>query len=474
MDVTSIIRGLFPWIITACCIFGIIGFSFLIYQKKRGHLHKQKIYSFITLLLLICWFTIVLGITTLGRGANYESMTNLNLYSGYINAWNNWSLTEFQLIIFNIIMFVPLGILLPFYNKKFNSFTPALIVSLGVTLLIECIQLVTQKGIFELDDIFHNTLGGIIGFYLIIGIRDFVQQRKLKSLIKAIALPTIFSIILLIPFTFYSIKEFGNMPILPAERQDMEHVTVESKLNFSDEPSSAAIYQNISANDLENGKKIATILSNEYGLTQKGKIYTESRNRIFKFEDESYNIYQLNYVLTAGTWTLTNFASEELEISPAFEKTQKELFEKWMKTSKLLPDDVNYSLQGKELRWDVITPESIKNYNQDFSMGLVMITPSKTKIPSTIFYSINENNFIKNVDIISPKKAYEEIINGNFEIYPALSKGDSLNITGVDISYVYDTKGYYQPVYNFEVHLNNEDYFINIQIPAMMKSLTNC
>lgn len=328
----------------------------------------------------------------------------------------------------------------------------------------------TNKGIFELDDIFHNTLGGIIGFFLISGMIDFVQQRRWKSLIKAIAIPAAISIILLITFTFYAAKEFGNMPILPVDRQDMKHVTVKSKLNFSEEPSSAAIYKNINANNIENGKKIATVLSKEYGLTQIGKIYTESHNRIFSFKDKTDQLYDLNYVLTDGTWTLTNFASEEIEISPAFEKAQKESFEKWMKGNKMLPNDVHYSLQGQELRWEVITPDSIKDYNQDISTGLVMITPSKTKIPSTIFYSITDNKFIKNVDIISPKKAYKEILNGNFEIYQALSKGDILNIKSVDISYIYDTKGYYQPVYNFEVQLNNEDYFINIQIPAMMKS----
>ncbi|NKW84131.1 VanZ family protein [Bacillus cereus] len=469
MDILAIVQGLLPWIIKATIFLFLCICIYWIYQKRKGYPQKSKTISIFILILLLCWLIIVLGITTLSRAANYENSININIFSGYINAWNKWSLSEFQLIIFNILMFVPLGFLLPLYNDKFKKFIPTFLVSLGTTLGIECIQLITAMGIFELDDIFHNTLGAIIGFFLIIGILECVKEKKfiLKSILKSIAIPMVICIGVFATFTVYSNKELGNMPILPAERQDMKHVTVESKLNFSEEPSSAAIYQNINANNIENGKKIATVLSNEYGLTQIGKIYTEGHNRIFSFKDKKDQIYELNYVLTDGTWTLTNFTPEEIEIAPDFEKTQKESIEKWMKVNKMLPNDFKYSLQDQELRWDVITPDSIKDYNQDFLTGLVMITPSKTKIPSTIFYSITENKFIKNVDIISPKRAYKEILNGNFEIYKALSKGDILNIKSVDISYIYDTKGYYQPVYNFDIQVNDNDHLIAIQIPAI-------
>ena len=36
----------------------------------------------------------------------------------------------------------------------------------GVSFVIEVVQLVFKLGLFEFDDIFHNTLGAVIGFVM--------------------------------------------------------------------------------------------------------------------------------------------------------------------------------------------------------------------------------------------------------------------------------------------------------------------
>lgn len=471
MDITAIILGLLPWIIMALIFLIITASIYLIYQKRKGNLQKHKIFSMFILILLFCWLIIVFGITTLSRGANYENMINLSMFSGYINAWNKWSLSEFQLIIFNIIMFIPLGLLLPLYNNKFKRFIPTFLVSLGVTLGIECIQLATNMGIFELDDIFHNTLGGIIGFFLTIGILDCIENKKiiLKSILKAIAIPMAICMIFLIVSTIYSAKELGNMPIKPAKKQNMNDITVNLETDLSEETSNVALYKNKSANNIENGKRIADILMNEYGLTQIGKIYIEGVNRLFEFKDSSGQKYMLTYVLSDGTWDFMNLSyPEEKKVSSSDEKNQKQSLEKWMKKNNILPNNVKYSLQEKKyLRWDVKMPDSIKTHGKNFGEGFIIVTPSKTNVPSSIFYSVTENTYIKNVDIISSKQAYEKLKAGEFDVYPNFNKGDILNIKDVDISYVYDTKGYYQPVYNFKAKVNNEDYMVDIKIPAI-------
>ena len=59
--------------------------------------------------LLYCWLLLVVGLTSLSRGANFTGTFNPDLFSGYVSAWNNWSLSELQLILFNMLMFAPLG-----------------------------------------------------------------------------------------------------------------------------------------------------------------------------------------------------------------------------------------------------------------------------------------------------------------------------------------------------------------------------
>lgn len=63
----------------------------------------------------------------------------------------------------NIVLFIPVGFLFPVVvNRKkwYAVFASGLVFSL----LIECIQLVTKRGCFDLDDILFNVIGEMIGY----------------------------------------------------------------------------------------------------------------------------------------------------------------------------------------------------------------------------------------------------------------------------------------------------------------------
>lgn len=60
-------------------------------------------------------------------------------------------------------MFAPIGILLALKRK--NVFF-SLQVFLYTTLIIELIQFFTKKGVFDIDDILLNTVGGLFGFLI--------------------------------------------------------------------------------------------------------------------------------------------------------------------------------------------------------------------------------------------------------------------------------------------------------------------
>lgn len=70
-------------------------------------------------------------------------------------------------------MFIPLGIvaLLFIKNKLFNY----LQVFLYTSLFIELIQFIFKRGIFDIDDIILNTIGGFIGVYLT---QKFLLKKK--------------------------------------------------------------------------------------------------------------------------------------------------------------------------------------------------------------------------------------------------------------------------------------------------------
>ena len=75
--------------------------------------------------ITIGYLVIVLGATFLTRGNSYKEM-NLHLFSSYREAWNNMTDVLFSNIvlrnsILNILLFIPLGFLLPIYSDKLKK-----------------------------------------------------------------------------------------------------------------------------------------------------------------------------------------------------------------------------------------------------------------------------------------------------------------------------------------------------------------
>ena len=62
----------------------------------------------------------------------------------------------------NILLFIPVGILLGV--KRGWKGIP---IATGISLIIELIQLVSRRGLFEFDDILHNTIGVVMGFGIV-------------------------------------------------------------------------------------------------------------------------------------------------------------------------------------------------------------------------------------------------------------------------------------------------------------------
>lgn len=66
-------------------------------------------------------------------------------------------------IILNVILFTPLGFLLGIAMKTPN-WVKIVIVGGGISMIIELAQLLTRRGICNIDDVIHNTIGCCIGY----------------------------------------------------------------------------------------------------------------------------------------------------------------------------------------------------------------------------------------------------------------------------------------------------------------------
>lgn len=66
----------------------------------------------------------------------------------------------------NFIMFIPFSFMLPIIVKKADSFVKTIVITVGVIICLELLQLVLQSGSFDVDDIILNTIGAAAGYGL--------------------------------------------------------------------------------------------------------------------------------------------------------------------------------------------------------------------------------------------------------------------------------------------------------------------
>lgn len=113
---------------------------------------------------LTCFFAyavIILCITLFSRESGSRKGIDLELWSTWgINARNN------AFVIENVLLFVPYGFLCAWNFKPLKKLIPCVFAGACSSLFIETIQLLTQRGYFQIDDILTNTLGALSGYLL--------------------------------------------------------------------------------------------------------------------------------------------------------------------------------------------------------------------------------------------------------------------------------------------------------------------
>ncbi len=466
MDFITIKENLFPFIIISMFIL-VTGIVYYLFRRFKGNTSSSFSKHFV-ILLLLCWSITVIGLTMFGRNTYSQNQINLKLFSGYFNAWNTWNIHELQMIIFNVLMFVPLGFLLPLLSSKTKTATRVFLLSFGITLFIETTQLLTSRGIFELDDLFHNTLGSMMGYFLIDLFLQWKEAKKPQktAIVRALMIPFGFLLTFFLCMIVYHYQEFGNLPMISAVKQDMNGIKISLKTELSKEKKSVSVYQNIHSYDKEYSQEVVSLLVKEFGLTKEKTVRQSGHNRYFYFQKGNEEYYLL-YHDRFGTWSFNNRKQVlENKQDPNFEK-EKDKWEGWLQKNHLLKEDATYTLENSRLLTWTLNGKSLTTQDQPFTMGTIQINLSNQEIPDQILSTMTTNRYVKKKQIISEEEAYEELIHGNFAKNNRFKKKDKLVITSCKLEYVSDTKGYLQPIYQFDGYRNQQSDSITIYIPAL-------
>ena len=148
-------------------------------------LKKPHLSNFVLGFCSLIYFWMLIKIILLKNGfTNQGYKINFILFD-FINQYYDHGLRQTLLIniLGNIALFIPLSIILLNYFKSL-TYSNVIFTNFITSLSFELIQLATGWGVFDVDDIFLNTLGGIIGLV----IYHLITHKKRSKLPSAIFL----------------------------------------------------------------------------------------------------------------------------------------------------------------------------------------------------------------------------------------------------------------------------------------------
>ncbi len=134
----------------------------LLCLMTRGGRQKRSVISMLPAAVCAGYFGILLVITFFSREVGSSAGTaDLELFSTWgINTRNNAYVVE------NVLLFVPYGFLLSWVFEWARGFWKCMWSGAVTSVAVECLQLVTGRGFFQIDDILTNILGTVIGYLI--------------------------------------------------------------------------------------------------------------------------------------------------------------------------------------------------------------------------------------------------------------------------------------------------------------------
>ena len=157
---------------------------FAIFVSQRERRGNPKMINIAAEYVLIGWLIVFVYVTQVmsfgnGMGELFNIRPLHMFYIAFSYGSNNAGMV-WQFLL-NILMFVPLGFLLPVvFPKRCATWPRVLLVSFCVTLATELLQLFTRRGT-DIDDVIANTAGGLCGFALFAVmylLTNFIKRHK--------------------------------------------------------------------------------------------------------------------------------------------------------------------------------------------------------------------------------------------------------------------------------------------------------
>lgn len=150
--------------LTFLAIEAVIFFGFWITIGKKKNIFRKRL---LVIYLLLAYLEFLFSITVFRRPwGSREGIVHLYIRLGFGLRTGHPSFRISAFSIYNMILFLPFGVLAGMAMRaksRLKGIIMITVIGACLSLLIECVQLFTGRGMFEVTDLITNTTGGFIG-----------------------------------------------------------------------------------------------------------------------------------------------------------------------------------------------------------------------------------------------------------------------------------------------------------------------
>lgn len=428
--------------------------------KKRYRGERKFPWGRIFLWLIFLMYLMIVLYATIFRNAGGYREWNLHLFRAWREAWNNFSTKNWANVLLNIALFFPLGFLLPLLHKKLRKWYVTIPIGFAASLVIELIQLVISRGICDVDDLFCNGLGAAMGCFLIRAIWSLRNEKgkRIKPALTNICLFLLPFVAIGGIFTAYFTQEYGNLPEAAAYSANLNHLDWKLDCDLSDFSAYVPVYRTKFLSKADCDAFVEALTGEEPDMVS---YYQEMAYYNFPFGS-------VNGIATVyyhdGSYEF-KLADQPFAVGP--EPDREEIEKALEPYSIVIPKAAEFTVS--EDGWYSFTCDH-------YTDGAVMIDGTlqvRNEVRDSYTYLTLKNHMVwythyQDVAVITPEEAYQELQNGNFTDAESLKyfANDCVTVVSCTLDYEIDTKGFYQPVYIFEIVIPETGDSCRAMIPA--------
>ena len=328
--------------------------------------------------------------------------------------------------------------------------------------LIEGIQFVFKRGVVEFDDVFNNTLGTLIGYGLAIALLElfFTKKRSISRILLGFV-PLFLTLGAFgILRQLYIMQPYGNLACAPAYRINMRKADVSGKSDWGQEQSTAKVYETTVA-DGEGTLELAREVFAKFGAGIDGErtdAYDETV--LYYSADSDYSVW-IEY--RGLSYDLTDYSMFDDAMETVSHASEQEIRSVLERLEINVPKEAAFEETGEgQYRFVVSQLQESEDEMLDGVLSLRLY--GKNKI-GQLSNRIVRYTVCGEEEIISEEEAYQNLLAGKFRYSYQQETPKTLEAESVSLGYQLDTKGFYQPVYEFACRIDGEEVIVGI--PAL-------